>query len=43
MSQGQEGGGTSGEVVRWVTRDQASDAGGDRGDIAGIPHSATGE
>ena len=30
-------------MVRWVTRDQASDAGGDRGDIAGIPHSATGE
>ena len=23
VSQGQEGGGTSGEVVRWVTRDQA--------------------
>ena len=43
VSQGQEGGGTSGEVVRWVTRDQASDAGGDREDIAGIPHSATGE
>ena len=32
-----------GEVVRWVTRDQPSDAGGDSGDIAGIPHSATGE
>ena len=42
LSQGQEVGGTS-AGVRWVTRDQPSDAGGDSGDIAGIPHSATGE
>ena len=42
VSQGQEVGGTS-AGVRWVTRDQPSDAGGDSGDISGIPHSATGE